>query len=272
MLTLKWDFLSHWTQQLRMMLTMMFSLLVITAMNTYMWYRHGEAGSPFEESDWGVGILFIFGMFMVIAASTVLNSVRTKAQRAAYLMHPASNKEKFVSCWLYSTVGTFIIFSVAVVAADLLRMLFDLLVTQRYFGSMSLAFFSDLYEVSAGLYEELSEVLHGNAASLPVFIMMLLAPVLLHAIFLFGGVFFTKQAWLFTMGMIFIGIYVVFAADIPRLIFGFLEPLATRGEPVLVAVIWGFDAVVLLLIALTYWAAYKVFCRIQVISNKWINL
>jgi len=64
---------------------------------------------------------FLFFGFGIVFASTLMEPMRSKTKRTAYLMNPSSNLEKYVSRWLIVTVGYIIAFFVALWLADLLR-------------------------------------------------------------------------------------------------------------------------------------------------------
>ena len=66
----------------------------------------------------------LFFGFGVMFASTLMEPMRSKTKRTAYLMNPASNFEKYLSRWLIVTVVYIIAFFVALWFADLLRVAF----------------------------------------------------------------------------------------------------------------------------------------------------
>lgn len=272
MLAIRWNLLSQWKVFSRMMLGVMFGILAISFTDSFVMYSSGASDRSFVDSGAGVSLLFLFFFFIIVFSGSVVSYLKTTAQRAAYLMHPASNKEKFIVCWLFSTVVSTAVYIAAVAAADLLHMLFDMITVQRYYGSMTVAFFEAVWDMCSDISGAFGYVLHSDAVALPQFFMIVLMAFLVHAVFLFGGVFFRKQPWICTMGAIFIFMYIVSALGIPRLVFHFILEANGWSETARMALGWGGVAALLLLVALVYYAAYKVFCRMQVISNKWINI
>ena len=66
-------------------------------------------------------VCIMFLGFGVVFASTLMEPMRSKTKRTAFLMNPSSNLEKYVSRWLIVTVGYIIAFFAALWLADLLR-------------------------------------------------------------------------------------------------------------------------------------------------------
>jgi len=64
---------------------------------------------------------FLFLGFGIFFASTLMDSMREKTTRIAYLTIPASNFEKFISRWLIVTIGYIIAFFIALWLADAVR-------------------------------------------------------------------------------------------------------------------------------------------------------
>lgn len=272
-LTVRTDAFTNWKEQLRRMLILMFSMLTMSAISTLTMHSQGFDGNIFQRTEWTGSLMFIFTLFMLLSVSTTfLVSLKTKQQRTTYFMTPASNLEKFISCWLFATVGAFVVFSAALVVGDLLRIILDMIVTQNYYGSLSVAFFSELFKSGSNSMLVLSDTLNNSPLELAMFVMFVELAVLIHSVFLLGGTIFRRQAWIMTMCFIILAIYIFFAADMPVFILDVLRPLVTDGDNGPVLAVWGFNVIQALLIALIYRISYMVFCRIQVISNKWINL
>ena len=180
--------------------------------------------------------------------------------------------EKFISRVLYSTVGAFAIIIVGLFLADMLRALLDLMLNQRYIGSVTIEVFKTLYNIVTDAYAPCRVA--GSTVQAPlIYLMMVLWLILGYTTFILGGTFFRRQPWLCTVGVMVVIIYLtVFAfitfADMQS-VKTFFENLENVSPTAVIIVL---DIILAAAIAFELWASYKLFCRMQVINNKWTNL
>lgn len=87
--------------------------------------RYKLASLDFGSQITDFGLLnaasILFAIFGILFSSTLMEPMRSKVKRIAYLSNPASDLEKFLSRWLIVTVGFVIAFCCALWMADLLR-------------------------------------------------------------------------------------------------------------------------------------------------------
>jgi hypothetical protein len=97
--------------------------------------------------------------------------------------------------------------------------------------------------------------------------------LLIHAAYILGGTLFRKQQFvLTTIAIVIIGYIMVFTWHSPVIDNANLFDLDEKGKSVPNAWFYVVSIGGYLLTALCYWLSYKIFCRMQVINNKWLNV
>ena len=200
------------------------------------------------------GITMYF--FFIVCASRIFFNVQQKQKLTAYLMLPASNLEKFASRWVYmlafSIVGGVLTFLVA----DALHAVWLLLMGRPvHWATAALVRFYGLeFDVHRGLWVFLCYTLTYYALWL-----------LIHAFYLFGGVFFRRYHFVATsaLGILLCSVW-----------FSLKNFLGFEVYWVLETVTAGALDVLLLLggIVLLTWLSYRLFCRYQVVTRKFVSL
>lgn len=186
---------------------------------------------------------FVAYLFMLGAACTLFRGVQKKAPRTIFLMLPATNPEKFVSRWVYLLVFSFLGGIGAFVVADLLHATWQgvtgnpvVMATGYFFDRMPHAATARTYDIIC-------------------FYTLFLT---LHTFCLMCSVLFKKYHLVatFAVGMT---LWVVLNHSL-RLV---LTPVTK--EPVLLALMF-------VCIILFTTLAYRLFCRWQVVTRKFVNL
>ncbi len=261
-LTLKTDNVLQWKASLRLTLGMAFALTTIYVVNslTYSDSLGENRFYTYLNTCWGL-TLFCFIFFMGIGGCFMASNMKTKQLRIAFLSLPSFNMEKFLSRFLWCTVGFFLFFCVAMVIADLLRAVFCLSVHGNACGSILVYHFKMLGMASFNDP-------NGNFEMEIVYAVIMVTSVALysHSVYLLGGVFFRKFNWILTT--------VVCYAVSPFLAllnyYVDIEPVVKSDGLTTMAYI--VTSVCLLLTVFNYWASYRLFCRSQVICNKIVNI
>ena len=97
--------------------------------------------------------------------------------------------------------------------------------------------------------------------------------LLIHAAYILGGTLFRKQQFvLTTIAIVVIGYIMMFTWHSPVIDNANLFDLDEKGKSVPNAWFYVVSIGGYLLTALCYWLSYKIFCRMQVINNKWLNV
>ena len=215
-----------------------------------------------NKADFVIGCFFTFMIFM---QSSILNNVRNKQQTIDFLTLPASNFEKFISRIMFVTLYYTGAFVVGLLAADVLQWLFSLLFfpfDQTGFVITHIQFFSNL--TIGNSFIESTDLL-----SWLLGFTLFLGVIYVHSVYILGGTFFRKQAWVLTsITMFFLTIFIASVLDKSDFNIN-LADMSSSGLEIIVSI---FDVIIVGLIAFNYWLAYRIFTHIQVINNKWFNL
>lgn len=120
------DFQENGRRYLLQFLTMFGIMLVILTMVSWSNYNTFDYDpARFSADDLNQTllniVLFMFFAFGILIASTLMEPMRNKTGRIAYLTNPSSNFEKILSRWLIVTVVYIIAFFVALWLADVFR-------------------------------------------------------------------------------------------------------------------------------------------------------
>lgn len=210
--------------------------------------------------------LGIYIISCMIGGCWLFNNMNTKEQRITFKMLPATDLEKFVVRAIYVTVVWWITAFVAFCLADLFRMLVCLVSGTEIVGSavpdfLGMLFSDDNHTVNINgeseIFSSVAVVAAANAWGFWV-----------HSLYVLGGAFFRRRQFVLTtlvhavIGLVFMPIVISDADKIDG------DSLRESFN----AVMWSVTAVFTLLGLLDWWLSYKIFRRMQVINNKWINL
>ena len=209
--------------------------------------------------------LFVGFALMMVAGCSIFKNLLSKQNRITFLSLPASNLEKYISRFIWVNVGYAIMFVIAVIFADLLLALFSLMLGLGVHGSVTTTLFAELFESKTILY---SRILNPGYFSVMVCTIMLF----MQSSWTLLGTLFRKNAWLWTLCIqVILGTSWVMAISGPD---SFLSQLwhsfhSTLGHDLF---FWTHIILGLAASALMYWGSYRIFCRMQVINNKWLNV
>ena len=209
----------------------------------------------------------IFVVFLQ-GASLIFSNLRTKEERIAFLALPATRLEKFLVRWIYGAVVYVALFCLALIAADLLRYAITPLIGPGRPPLVFPEFFAEIVPkinvdyVGGGDFNEtyVRDVRPWILASLAMI------SVWLHSVYMLGSSLFRKYAWINTTiaGIVIFLVLVVVISNLPDME---LETKLTSSGMSKACV-----AVAFVLTVFNYWASYRVFSRIQVVTRKWINI
>ena len=215
--------------------------LVLTLGSTTTFFNNIEFASGFCT-----GLFFVY---IMISGCWIGSNLKTKQQIIMYKMLPASNLERFLSRYFYITFIWIMGGILAFVAADLVQIIVNIIIGNEVKSSIPFIYIA---------------INDGSEEGLPFieFLAMYLVYVWIHSLYILGGVFFRKNQFVLTT-LVNIVLAIVLTKIIKETgIFIFIDDIQTTFIIVFL----------ILLIALNYYLSYKLFCRIQVINNKWINL
>ena len=218
------------------------------------------------ESTTAFGIIF-FCIAMLFGATSMFSQMKDTRTRSAYLLWPVSNLEKYVVSFLLSFVLVAILTIGAYMLADTLRVFIDWLTGRVIiWGIPKLA---EPFNSPDGPFESWQ---YG---------WMLFAWVFyIHSLYLVGGTLFRRQQFLMTSATIAV-VVILLTMILNQIDWNSLDIKFTTGTwdektctytRIFHPAFYILNAVVTLLIPIHYWISYKLFTRMQVINNKWINI
>lgn len=268
--TFIWMAANGYKKAVRSALGLFFALLLVYSIKLGLSTRlylgeHWEVSQM--EDAWDMTLVMVMMVFILCVANYT-SHIRTTDSRVMALMLPASNAEKFWAAYLWTSLSLTAMFVVAVVCADFTRVLLSYIAGWDIHGSMILTV------IANGFPGKMSSDVPALAV-LEMYQLMIGA----HAVFVLGGALFRRQPVLFTLLAVFalstaFGIVVsVFCTNVPSFFDWLVEHLKDLDG------VMSQNAWLLILNVLTaaftvlhFWGAYKLFCRTQIISNKWINV
>ena len=265
LMVMRWDMFTNLKSYLNMMLGMTFALLPFFIMQLYQLSKQYQLfPDTIDLSYLGMSqyVLMIFSIAMYMMATQIFMVMKTTGQREQFLMLPASNLEKYISRFLFSTLGAAVAMITAIVVADLVQLIFSFVLLPGHHQSVCLSIMALLWKIWTTFIESID-----SAGALMLSLLIMTCGVLVHSFFILCGTLFRKHtivvSGILFIVMIYLVIYVI--ESVP----GTITTCLMHGDNS-----WIFCLLIaeLLLAGFQYWLSYKVFTRMQVICNKWINL
>ena len=265
LMVMRWDMFTNLKSYLNMMLGMTFALLPFFIMQLYQLSKQYQLfPDTIDLRYWGMSqyVLMIFSIAMYMMATQIFMVMKTTGQREQFLMLPASNLEKYISRFLFSTLGAAVAMITAIVVSDLVQLIFSFVLLPGHHQSVCLSIMALLWKIWTTFIESID-----SAGALMLSLLIMTCGVLVHSFFILCGTLFRKHtivvSGILFIVMIYLVIYVI--ESVP----GTITTCLMHGDNS-----WLFCLLIaeLLLAGFQYWLSYKVFTRMQVICNKWINL
>ena len=263
LMVMRWDMFTNLKSYLNMMLGMTFALLPFFIMQLYQLSKQYQLfPDTIDLSYLGMSqyVLMISSIAMYMMATQIFMVMKTTGQREQFLMLPASNLEKYISRFLFSTLGAAVAMITAIVVSDLVQLIFSFVLLPGHHQSVCLSIMALLWKIWTTFIESID-----SAGALMLSLLIMTCGVLVHSFFILCGTLFRKHT-IVVSGILFIVmtylvIYVI--ESVP----GTITTCLMHGDNS-----WLFSIAELLLAGFQYWLSYKVFTRMQVICNRWINL
>lgn len=217
--------------------------------------------------------VYLFTIFL--GASFVFKNVATKQQRIAFFSLPASNLEKFLVRLFHVMIGYPLCFLVALAFADIMQLFLSFILLKGPDYSVVVKSVTALF---TPIYKDINgEIIKGwllfpNGFTL-VGIMESLSYLTFfafnYAFWIFCGTLFRRNAWLLTLAsQVVIGFVVIMIFRV--LSFPSIGNLLNESSAL--TLVYLCIAIAWVVIALMYWGSYRLFSRMQVINNKWLNV
>ena len=254
--------------------------LVMFVANLF-WTRVQGASYAYMAEQWGAEDLFrtynyyvehsvTFGIFffciaMLFGATGMFSQMKETRTRSAYLLWPVSNLEKYVVSFLLNFVLMAILTFAAYALADTLRVFVDWLT-----GRVIVWGVPKLTEpMGDAVFEQWQTAW-----------MLFTWVFYIHSLYIVGGTLFRRQQFLLTsaaIAVVTILLIIVLnqidwnSVDI-KFITGNWDEKTNTYNQTFYPFFYILHSVLCALIIFNYWASYKLFTRMQVINNKWLNV
>ena len=248
-------------------ITLFVALICIFACNPF----SGEAKETLEYAYsffQVVGSIYAFAVvFIIVNGANIIRDLKTKQQRIDELVLPATNLEKFTARVLASTVLVLILVAAGIVAGDILQMLINMLLHKGTFGSISLYATKQMYSMM-----ETSIIAIENVAHKPIRFMFLLTLISGNAFYLLGGMLFRKTAWLKTTLAVIVISIALFSMFVgyAYVVYGYTNYVVYMPEWMQES--WFNITLLIVQTCACYYFAYRIYCRLQAINTRWLNI
>lgn len=263
---LKWNALMTKKEILTNTASMTFAFVVLAVVQVMSSRNESDMVVADNFNSFTSFALFVFLIICSIGGCWLFNNMKTKEQRITFKMLPATDLEKFVVRALYATVVWWLMGFIAFCLADLFRMLISLI--------------AGIDIVKSAVPDFLNMLFGGNDHNISIFgetDMTYVLPLTfaanawafwVHSLYILGGALFRRRQFVQTtlahciIGLAFTPIIVDFVDSLDK----------ATAEQMFCIVMWTAGSVFTLLFLLNWWLSYKIFRRMQVINNKWLNL
>lgn len=215
-----------------------------------------------------VGSIYVFAVVLIIVnGANIIRDLKTKQQRIDELVLPATNLEKFTARVLASTVLVLILAAAGIVAGDILQMLINMLLHKGTFGSISLYATKQMYSMM-----ETSIIAIENVAHKPIRLLFLLTLISGNAFYLLGGMLFRKTAWLKTTLAVIVISIALFSMFVgyAYVVYGYTNYVVYMPEWMQES--WFNITLLIVQTCACYYFAYRIYCRLQAINTRWLNI
>ena len=213
-------------------------------------------------------------LFFFISACNIFSNMKTKLQRESFMMLPANNLEKYAARFLMMSIGSIIMMLIATLIADFVQFVLSFFMTPGYHASIIGSSLSQIYKAATDAGNNPISILAWQY-KIDAAILGWSFLTMIYSFCLLGGTFFRKQPIILTAvsGIIIFMIIGYCGSELEEWgAFDFFKYLNydNPGTSLCMAIFW--SVIFLALAASSLWASYKIFTRMQVICNKWINM
>lgn len=233
----------------------------------------GDLGNYYEDSMTGFLATILIAFFFV-SACNIFSNTKTKLQRESFMMLPANNLEKYAARFLMMSVGSILIMVIATLIGDFVQFVLSFFMTPGYHASIIGSSLSQIYKAATDSGNAPISILAWQCKADAALIGWSFL-IMIYSFTLLGGTFFRKQPIILTAvsGIIIFMIIGYCGSELEEWgAFDFFKHLNydNLGTSLCMAIFW--SVIFLALAASSLWASYKIFTRMQVICNKWINM
>lgn len=277
-MVLRWDLLTNWKSYFYSIAGLAIGIIMLSISMLYSFpHSHfiveGDLGNYYEGNMTGF-LAAIVILFFFISPCNIFSNMKTKLQRENFMMLPANNLEKYAARFLMMSVGSILIMVIATLIGDFVQFTLSFFMTPGYHASIIGSSLRQIYEAATNTGDNPICILAGQY-KIDAAILGWSFLTMIYSFCLLGGTFFRKQPIILTAvsGIIIFMIIGYCGSELEEWgAFDFFKHFNydNPGTSLCIAIFW--SVVFLALAAFSLWASYKLFTRMQVICNKWINI
>lgn len=277
-MVLRWDLLTNWKSYFYSIAGLAIGIIMLSISMLYSFpHSHfiveGDLGNYYEGNMTGF-LAAIVILFFFISPCNIFSNMKTKLQRENFMMLPANNLEKYAARFLMMSVGSILMMLIATLIADFVQFVLSFFMTPGYHASIIGSSLSQIYKAATNTGDNPICILAGQY-KIDAAILGWSFLTMIYSFCLLGGTFFRKQPIILTAvsGIIIFMIIGYCGSELEKWgAFDFFKHFNydNPGTSLCIAIFW--SVVFLALAAFSLWASYKLFTRMQVICNKWINI
>ena len=277
-MVLRWDLLTNWKSYFYSIAGLAIGIIMLSISMLYTFpHSHyivgGDLGNYYEDGMTGFLATILIAFFFV-SACNIFSNTKTKLQRESFMMLPANNLEKYAARFLMMSVGSILIMVIATLIADFVQFILSFFMTPGYHASIIGSSLRQIYEAATNTGDNPICILAWQY-KIDAAILGWSFLTMIYSFCLLGGTFFHKQPIILTAvsGIIIFMIIGYCGSELEEWgAFDFFKHLNydNPGTSLCMAIFW--SVIFLALAASSLWASYKIFTRMQVICNKWINM
>lgn len=277
-MVLRWDLLTNWKSYFYSIAGLAIGIIMLSISMLYSFpHSHfiveGDLGNYYEGNMTGF-LTAIVILFFFISPCNIFSNMKTKLQRENFMMLPANNLEKYAARFLMMSVGSILMMLIATLIADFVQFVLSFFMTPGYHASIIGSSLSQIYKAATNTGDNPICILAGQY-KIDAAILGWSFLTMIYSFCLLGGTFFRKQPIILTAvsGIIIFMIIGYCGSELEEWgAFDFFKHFNydNPGTSLCIAIFW--SVVFLGLAAFSLWASYKLFTRMQVICNKWINI
>lgn len=262
----RWNIFANWKKWFKFFMTITIMFCLFFCIRTYnARFFEQEAGLTPPEFDGieGFIVAVTFVLWTLVAPSSMFNTLRTKQQRIEYLTLPATNLERYTSLFVVTNLAILATTVGGTVLADIVRLVFKAAIGDFNTSLLTVDIIRNLFSGDFSIcdIEGCDDLLFVNMMVACVCLGLLYV----YTCYLLGSALFRKANFILT-SIVLLVIMPIMLHLIPLELDSLVE---YQDRYVITSIAM---AVLFLLSVFNVWASYKIFTRMQVVNNKWVNL
>jgi len=269
-MVIRWDILTNWKRHLGALAGLTIGISIYCVLKLFsmrFWLTSTDVEQATDQYQVSICMFYTVITFIAfyVLASCIFNNMKTKLQRESFLMLPAYNLEKFMARFLVMSIGGLLQLLVALILADVIQFIFSFIITPGFHTSIT-------WPVASHIISVIQPFQSDWLKCIAIYAFL----TFVHSFATLGGTFYRKLPVLLTactgiLLSIILGYIINYLGEAG--VFDFVANIDFSNGSIgdycttITAIV-----VFLAVAAFNYWASYKIFTRMQVICNKWINI